>query len=68
MSLYEKMLNDGYRFVEQFTEYMLIDAEQAEKIKCKKCGTNMVYEGYQIGNVSYRAFAVCHKCNHYEEI
>ena len=66
-TLFTEMWDMGYRLVPVADEvYQDIDIAIAENMHCKKCGGKMTWEGYETP-VSYRSFAVCTKCGHYEE-
>ena len=70
MNLYDIMLHLGYRTVTNVTDFVQCDIDQAESMRCKKCGGDCFYDGYTLYdiNVSYRAFAVCNKCGSYREL
>lgn len=43
------------------------DAAMVRRNPCVKCGGGCAYKGYKT-NFTYRAFAVCRDCFHYEEL
>ena len=61
MSYAYELLQDGYRFGAPTVEADRGDAEIAERMKCKKCGSPMHFEGYHTEH-SYIALAVCNRC------
>jgi hypothetical protein len=63
---FENIIGDGYKPVAMDSQFAMLDSEIAESTKCSECGSKMYYEGYETP-FSYRAFAVCEKCGHYEE-
>lgn len=64
--LYDDLKTAGYKPVATDSKFAMLDAEIAEEQPCSECGAKMYYEGYETPS-SYRAFAVCPKCGHYEE-
>jgi hypothetical protein len=65
MRNYAQMVVEGYRFGAPSEEAADIDAQVAERMRCRKCGGPMHYEGYykSYGAYSeYIALAVCNVC------
>lgn len=53
----------GYR-----THHNGLDALAAEQLGCERCGRYRVdYHGYSIAGIVNRAYAVCPKCNGWQE-
>ena len=60
---------DGYRMAAPSTAALIEDAKIVEAHTCPVCGTNYSFTPYYRANpYSYRAFAVCGKCGHAEEV
>jgi hypothetical protein len=62
-----QMVADGYVAGPPSLEAEQIDAQIAERMLCRKCGSPMRYEAYHKRNgayCSYIALAVCDRCGH----
>ena len=60
-----QMVAQGYHFGAPSQEAEEIDAQVAQRMKCRKCGGSMHYEGYHRngrGYSEYVALAVCNGC------
>jgi hypothetical protein len=67
MSAFAVMVAQGYRIGAPTEEAEDIDAQIAERMRCRKCGSPMRYEGYykRSGRIcEYVALAVCDRCSH----
>jgi hypothetical protein len=57
----------GFHYGAPSEEAEQIDTEMAARMKCRKCGGSMRYEGYHKNGGSYAeyvALAVCNDCGH----
>ena len=61
MNVFAQMVAQGYRFGAPTQEAEDIDAQVAERLKCRKCCGPMHYEGYYRPG-EYVALAVCDHC------
>jgi len=62
-----QVVAQGYHLGAPSQEAEDIDAQVAEGLKCRKCGSPMRYEGYHRrtnGYCEYVALAVCTHCGH----
>ena len=64
MSTFTQMIEQGYRIGAPSLEAEDIDAGVVERMRCRKCGGSMRYEGYHRHN-EYVALAVCNQCKHW---
>lgn len=67
-NLLEIMTAQGYKCIAPNIEVVFIDTEIIARLKCPKCHNKMECEPYSmVTPFSYRAFAVCSKCEYWEE-
>ena len=62
-----QMVAQGYSFGAPSQAAEEIDSQVAARMKCRKCGGSMHYEGFHKNGGSYAeyvALAVCNKCGH----
>ena len=67
MSAFAVMVAQGYRIGAPSQEAEDIDAQIAERMRCRRCRGPMRYEGYYKRNgrtCEYVALAVCDRCGH----
>jgi hypothetical protein len=63
----EQVATRGFHYGAPSLEAEEIDVEMAARMKCRKCGGSMRYEGYHKNGgsyVEYVALAVCNDCGH----
>ena len=67
MYTFTQMVADGYRLGAPSEEAADIDTQVAERMRCRKCGGPMHYQGYHKRSgirCEYVALAVCNRCGH----
>jgi hypothetical protein len=64
MRNYAQMVVEGYRFGAPSEEAADIDAQVAERMRCRKCGGPMHYEGYHRSYGAYSEYIALAVCNH----
>ena len=65
--VFAQMVDRGYHFGAPSQEAEDIDSQVAARMKCRKCGGSMHYEGYHKngrGYSEYVALAVCSCCGY----